>query len=120
MYQVEAAAALRRTVLALRGRRFWPHVSRNVVALGFTSLLTDVSSEMISTVLPIYLVLYLGLTPLQFGLVDGVYHGFTPSCGWPGASPRIARGATRKWPPSATGPPRCASSACWERAAPGR
>ena len=77
MYQVEAAAALRRTVLALRGRRFWPHVSRNVVALGFTSLLTDVSSEMVSTVLPIYLVLYLGLTPLQFGLVDGVYHGFT-------------------------------------------
>lgn len=77
MYQVEAAAALRRTVRTLRGRRFWPHVSRNVVALGFTSLLTDVSSEMVATVLPIYLVLYLGLTPLQFGLVDGVYHGFT-------------------------------------------
>ena len=77
MYQVEAAAALRRTVRTLRGWRFWPHVSRNVVALGFTSLLTDVSSEMVATVLPVYLVLYLGLTPLQFGLVDGVYHGFT-------------------------------------------
>ena len=77
MYQIEAAAALRRTVLALRGGRFWPHVSRNVVALGFTSLLTDVSSEMVATVLPIYLVLHLGLTPLQFGLVDGVYHGVT-------------------------------------------
>ena len=77
MYQVEAAAALRKTLRSLPGRRFWPHVSRNVVALGFTSLLTDVSSEMVSTVLPIYLVLYLGLTPLQFGLVDGVYHGFT-------------------------------------------
>ena len=77
MYQVEAAAGLRRTLLALRGRRFWPHVSRNVVALGFTSLLTDVSSEMIATVLPIYLVLYLGLTPLQYGLVDGLYHGMT-------------------------------------------
>ena len=77
MYQIEAAAALRRTARTLQGRRFWPHVSRNVVALGFTSLLTDVSSEMVSTVLPIYLVLYLGLTPLQFGFVDGVYHGFT-------------------------------------------
>ena len=77
MYQVEAAAGLRRTLLALRGRRFWPQVSRNVVALGFTSLLTDVSSEMIATVLPIYLVLYLGLTPLQYGLVDGLYHGMT-------------------------------------------
>ena len=77
MYQVDAVAALRQTVRSLRGRRFWPHVSRNVVALGFTSLLTDVSSEMVATVLPIYLVLYLGLTPLQFGLVDGVYHGMT-------------------------------------------
>lgn len=77
MYQIDAAAALRKTVRTLRGRRFRPHVSRNVVALGFTSLLTDVSSEMVATVLPIYLVLYLGLTPLQFGFVDGVYHGFT-------------------------------------------
>ena len=77
MYQVDAAAALRRTLRTVRGRRFWPHVSRNVVALGFTSLLTDVSSEMVATVLPIYLVLYLGLTPLQFGLVDGLYHGMT-------------------------------------------
>ena len=77
MYQVDAVAALRQTVRTLRGRRFWPHVSRNVVALGFTSLLTDVSSEMVATVLPIYLVLYLGLTPLQFGLVDGLYHGMT-------------------------------------------
>ena len=47
------------------------------MALGLTSLLTDVSSEMVSTVLPVYLVLHLGLTPLQFGLVDGLYHGVT-------------------------------------------
>ena len=77
MYQVEAVAALRKTLLALRGRRISSPVSRNVVALGFTSLLTDVSSEMVTTVLPVYLVLYLGLTPLQFGFVDGVFHGFT-------------------------------------------
>ena len=77
MYQIDAVAALRRTAHTLRSRRLWPHVSRNVVALGFTSLLTDVSSEMVATVLPIYLVLYLGLTPLQFGLVDGLYHGMT-------------------------------------------
>ena len=77
MYQIDAVAALRQTARTLRGRPSWPHVSRNVVALGFTSLLTDVSSEMVATVLPIYLVLYLGLTPLQFGLVDGLYHGMT-------------------------------------------
>jgi hypothetical protein len=32
---------------------------------------------MVSTVLPLYLVVYLGLTPLQFGLVDGLYQGVT-------------------------------------------
>ena len=77
MYQIDAASALRETARATRGRRVWSLVSRNVLALGFTSLLTDVSSEMVATVLPIYLVLYLGLTPLYFGLVDGLYHGVT-------------------------------------------
>jgi MFS family permease len=50
-------------------------VARNVVFLGLTSLLTDISSEMVAAILPIYLVLYLGLTPLAFGIVDGLYHG---------------------------------------------
>ncbi|HEX2032901.1 MAG TPA: MFS transporter, partial [Chloroflexota bacterium] len=58
-------------------RRFsLPRVAPNVVFLGLTSLLTDVSSEMVSAVLPMYLVLFLGLTPLQFGVVDGLYQGF--------------------------------------------
>lgn len=43
--------------------------------LGLTSLLTDVSSEMVATVLPLYLVYVAGLTPLQFGLIDGFYRG---------------------------------------------
>jgi MFS family permease len=51
-------------------------VSRNVISLGVTSLLTDVSSEMVSAILPLYLVLFLRLSPLQFGLVDGLYQGF--------------------------------------------
>jgi MFS family permease len=46
-----------------------------VWALGFTSLLTDVSSEMITTALPVYLVYFLRLSPLEFGLVDGLYQG---------------------------------------------
>ena len=58
-------AALRPTVRAPRGLRFPRDVSRNVLALWFTSLLTDVSSKMVATVLPIYLVLHLGLTPLR-------------------------------------------------------
>ena len=50
-------------------------VSRNVVYLGLTSLLTDISSEMVSTILPLYLVFFLKFTPLQFGMLDGLYQG---------------------------------------------
>ena len=77
MYQVEAWSALRRARRDAGGGLRWPHVSGTVWALGFTSLFTDVSSEMVGTVLPVYLVLYLGLTPFQFGIVDGLYHGVT-------------------------------------------
>ena len=77
MYQVEAWSALRRIRRDAGGGFGWRHVSGTVWALGFTSLFTDVSSEMVATVLPVYLVLYLGLTPFQFGIVDGLYHGVT-------------------------------------------
>src|SRR5919199_2195858 len=50
-------------------------VGRNVVNLGLTSLFTDISSEMVSTVLPVYLVFVLRFTPFQFGLLDGLYQG---------------------------------------------
>ncbi|WP_460842034.1 MFS transporter [Nocardioides marmoraquaticus] len=39
------------------------------------SLLTDVSSEATAAVLPLFLTLGLGLSPLAYGLVDGVYQG---------------------------------------------
>jgi MFS family permease len=52
-------------------------VAGNVVALGAVSLVTDVSSEMVTAVLPLYLVLGLGLSPLQFGFLDGLYGGVT-------------------------------------------
>ncbi|MFB6824362.1 MFS transporter [Streptomyces virginiae] len=48
-----------------------------VLALGTVSLVTDVSSEMVTAVLPLYLVLGLGLTPLQFGFLDGMFNGAT-------------------------------------------
>lgn len=53
----------------------WSRVSANVWYLGFTSLLTDVSSEMITSILPVYLVLHLHMTPLAFGAIDGLYQG---------------------------------------------
>ncbi|GAA3206349.1 MFS transporter [Actinocorallia longicatena] len=49
----------------------------NVVALGAVSLVTDVSSEMVTAVLPVYLVAGLGLSPLAFGFLDGLYGGVT-------------------------------------------
>jgi len=52
-------------------------ISGTVFALGAVSLITDVSSEMVTAVLPLYLVTGLGLSPLGFGLLDGVYNGFS-------------------------------------------
>src|SRR6476661_8846499 len=77
MYQVDAFSSLAGFVRASKVRLAWVNVAPNVLALGFTSLLTDVSSEMVNTVLPIYLVLPLGVSPLRFGVVDGLYNGAT-------------------------------------------
>jgi len=55
--------------------RWLPRVSPVVWSLGFTSLLTDVSSEMVSSILPIYLVLHLHVSPAVFGIIDGLYQG---------------------------------------------
>jgi MFS family permease len=46
-----------------------------VKGLAFTSFFTDISSEMVSSILPIYLVLHLRLSPLAFGVADGLYQG---------------------------------------------
>ncbi|MEV8628773.1 MFS transporter [Streptomyces sp. NPDC051079] len=50
-------------------------VSPTVLALGTVSLVTDVSTEMVTAVLPLYLVMGLGLSPLGFGMLDGVQNG---------------------------------------------
>ncbi|WP_327256906.1 MFS transporter [Streptomyces sp. NBC_01244] len=52
-----------------------PAVASAVLALGSVSLITDVSSEMVTAVLPLYLVAGLGLSPLGFGALDGLYNG---------------------------------------------
>ena len=70
MYQVVNP----RRLLRLRGRS-GKRVARNVLLLGLVSFFTDISSEMVSTILPLYLVYTLGFTPLQFGVVDGLQQG---------------------------------------------
>ncbi|MDM4718589.1 MFS transporter [Micromonospora sp. WMMA1363] len=50
-------------------------VTGTVVLLGTVSLLTDVSSEMVAAVLPLYLTAVVGLSPIAYGFLDGVYQG---------------------------------------------
>src|SRR5262245_22251515 len=52
-----------------------PRVAPNVWNLGFTSFFTDISSEMVASILPVYFVSYLGFSPFQFGVLDGIYQG---------------------------------------------
>lgn len=59
----------------LFSREVWTSVGSTVFFLGLTSLLTDISSEMVTATLPLYLLLTLRLAPLQFGLIDGLNQG---------------------------------------------
>lgn len=54
-----------------------PRLHRNVGLLGLTSLLTDISSESVNAVLPLYLTSVLGFSALGFGIFDGIYGGMS-------------------------------------------
>jgi MFS family permease len=65
---------------ALRGRAresaspWWrPVVTANVVYLGLTSMMTDVSSEMVNSVVPLFLTFQLGFSRIQLGVFNGAY-----------------------------------------------
>jgi len=60
---------------AVRARRAGRRVPGVVLALGFTSLFTDISSEAVTAILPLYVTAVLGLGPAAYGFVDGVYQG---------------------------------------------
>lgn len=62
-------------------------VSSTVVTLGIVSMLTDISSESVSAVLPLYVTGMLGLSAVAFGLLDGLHQGVS-------AVVRIASGYT--------------------------
>ncbi|MEJ2858004.1 MULTISPECIES: MFS transporter [unclassified Saccharothrix] len=52
-------------------------VPGTVLALGTVSLLTDVSAEMVTAFMPVYLLFTLQMSYAQFGLLDGLYTGAT-------------------------------------------
>jgi MFS family permease len=67
-----------RGLLAGRARaKTRPVIGPTVWLLGLVSCFTDISSEMVSSILPAYLFVHLQLTPIQYGLVDGLYQGVT-------------------------------------------
>ena len=76
MYQIENSGDLLKNKRQQVGnRRNWQLVGTTVLLLGLTSLLTDISSEMVSTTLPLYLLVTLQFTPFQIGLIDGLNQG---------------------------------------------
>jgi MFS family permease len=50
-------------------------VSSVVVTLGLVSLLTDISSESVAAILPLYLTAVIGLSTVAYGIIDGLYQG---------------------------------------------
>jgi len=52
-------------------------IGTTVLGLGTVSLLTDISSESVAAVLPLYITLVVGLGPLAFGFIDGLYQGIS-------------------------------------------
>ncbi|WP_034088287.1 MFS transporter [Streptacidiphilus albus] len=75
MYLADRAAPAEGAAPSGGPRQLARAVSSTVLALGAVSLITDVSSEMVTAVLPLYLVTGLGLSPLGFGVLDGLYNG---------------------------------------------
>lgn len=72
---------------SLSPRRGTRTVSSTVVTFGIVSMLTDISSESITAVLPLYVTSFLGMSIVAFGFLDGLYQGVS-------ALVRIASGYT--------------------------
>lgn len=53
----------------------WRGIDPNVTLLGLTSMFTDLASEMVTSVIPLYLTLTFGFSQVQFGTFDGLYRG---------------------------------------------
>jgi MFS family permease len=56
-------------------RRRAGRVSSTVVTLGVVSFLTDVSSEAVAAILPLYVTAALGMSVVAYGIVDGLVQG---------------------------------------------
>jgi MFS family permease len=57
-------------------------ISRNVVVLGLVSFFTDVASEMLYPLIPLFLVGVLGASPALLGVIDGIAEGGSSVLRW--------------------------------------
>ena len=58
-----------------KGPRAANRVSSVVISLGVVSMLTDISSESVAAILPLYVTGVLGLSTVAYGILDGLYQG---------------------------------------------
>ena len=56
----------------MKGKRSWRDIPAGIWALGFVSMLMDISSEMIHALLPVYMVAVLGTSVLSVGIIEGI------------------------------------------------
>ena len=57
-------------------------ISRNVIVLGWVSFFTDLASEMLYPVIPLFLIGTLGASPALLGLIDGIAEGGSSILRW--------------------------------------
>lgn len=61
-------------------------LSRNVVVLGWVSFFTDVASEMLYPVMPLFLIGSLGASTALLGTIDGIAEGISSGLRWIGGA----------------------------------
>jgi MFS family permease len=83
VYQADWISRFRQVARGVARPDVW-RVPANVWGLGVTSLLTDISSEMIVSILPVYLVVSAGMAPAALGLVTGLQNGGPMMAAWLG------------------------------------
>lgn len=59
-------------------------ITRNVVVLGLVSLFTDLATEMLYPVIPLFVVGTLGASPALLGLIEGLAEGISSGLRWVG------------------------------------
>jgi hypothetical protein len=64
--------------------RLFRNIARNVIVLGWVSFFTDLASEMLYPVIPLFLTGTLGLSKDALGLIEGIAEGISTGLRWIG------------------------------------